>query len=62
MVKFGYLHDYLKTEPAKVKIKKTMDEWKSGELHSGSKEGPIVTDQKQAEAIAINQAKRAKRG
>src|SRR5580692_3589065 len=40
---------------AKAKIKKTMDEWKSGTLHSGSKKGPVVTNQKQAVAIAISQ-------
>src|SRR6267142_1924752 len=40
---------------AKSKIKKTMDEWKSGTLHSGSKKGPKVTNQKQAVAIALSQ-------
>ena len=39
-------------------MKKTMDEWKSGTLHSGSKKGPKVTSQKQAIAIGISQAKK----
>ena len=47
-----------KTKRAKAKIKKTMDEWKSGTLHSGSKKGPVVKNQKQAVAIAISQARR----
>jgi len=42
------------------KIKKTMTEFKKGELHSGSKKGPIVKDYEQAVAIAINQAKKKK--
>lgn len=49
----------LSTPRAKGKIKKTMDEWKSGTLHSGSKKGPKVTSQKQAVAIALSQAKKA---
>ncbi len=40
----------------KVKIKKTMGEWKKGSLHSGSKHGPVVTNPKQAIAIALKQA------
>jgi hypothetical protein len=31
-----------------------------GALHSGSKGGPMVTNRKQAIAIAINEAKRRK--
>lgn len=41
----------------KAKIKKVMDEWKQGKLHSGSKKGPVVHDQKQAVAIALSQAR-----
>src|SRR5574337_1329096 len=33
----------------------TMHEWKAGQLHSGSKKGPVVTSQKQALAIAFSQ-------
>lgn len=47
-----------KTPRAKAKIKKTMGEWKSGTLHSGSKKGPVVKSQKQAVAIALSQARR----
>jgi hypothetical protein len=41
------------------KVKATMDEWKAGTLHSGSKTGPVVTSQKQAVAIALSQARKA---
>lgn len=46
---------------AKAKVEKTMAEWKAGELHSGSKGGPVVTSQKQAVAIALSQARKAGR-
>jgi len=39
----------------KAKVKQVMDEWKSGTLHSGSKQGPVVRNQKQAVAIALSQ-------
>jgi len=39
-------------------VKATMDEWKAGRLHSGSKSGPVVTSQKQAVAIALSQERR----
>lgn len=32
-----------------------MHEWGQGELHSGSKSGPVVKNQKQAEAIAFSE-------
>jgi len=41
------------------KVEKTMHEFKTGTLHSGSKTGPLVTNPKQAVAIALNQARRA---
>jgi len=41
-----------------MKVKKTMDEYKHGELHSGSKTGPRVKSRKQAIAIALEQARR----
>lgn len=28
------------------KVKKVMHEWKEGDLHSGSKKGPVVKNQK----------------
>lgn len=43
---------------AKRFIKGEMDQWKSGTLHSGSKNGPVVKSQKQALAIALNSARR----
>jgi Family of unknown function (DUF6496) len=50
-----------RSSPAKSKIAKTMREYKRGTLHSGSKHGPEVTNRKQAVAIALSQARRAKR-
>jgi hypothetical protein len=32
-----------------------MHEWKKGDLHSGSKSGKVVKNQKQAEAIAFSE-------
>lgn len=37
-----------------------MSKFKSGELHSGSPEGPKVTDRAQAIAIALSEAGKAK--
>jgi len=45
----------------KAAVKTTMDEWKAGTLHSGSKKGPKVTSQKQAIAIALSQSGQAKK-
>lgn len=36
-----------------------MREFKAGELHSGSKEGPVVTDRAQAVAIGLSEARKA---
>lgn len=41
------------------KVKATMDEFKAGELHSGSKTGPKVTNPKQAIAIGLSQQRKA---
>ncbi len=49
----------MKKKPAKVK--KVMKEWKAGTLHSGSKKGPVVKNQKQAVAIALSEAGMAKK-
>lgn len=46
----------------KAKIKKVMHEYKEGELHSGSKAGPVVTNPKQAKAIAMSEAKMTRKG
>lgn len=43
------------------KIKKVMHEFGKGELHSGSKKGPKVTDKSQAIAIGYSEAKKSKR-
>jgi hypothetical protein len=46
---------------AKVKkVAKVMREFKSGTLHSGKK-GPVVKSKKQAIAIALSEAKMAKK-
>lgn len=45
----------------KKKIKKVMEEYKEGELHSGSKKGPVVSNPKQAVAIAYSEAKKSKK-
>ena len=46
------------------KVRVVLEEFKAGELHSGSKRGPKVTDPKQAKAIAMSEAGlgRKKRG
>lgn len=43
------------------KIEKVMHEFKEGSLKSGSKQGPVVTNPKQAIAIAISEKKRGKK-
>lgn len=52
----GYKKGGSITSAQKNKVAKVMHEWKAGRLHSGSKKGPIVKDQKQAVAIALSQA------
>jgi hypothetical protein len=43
----------------KPKIKKVMKEFSKGDLHSGSKEGPIVKNKHQAVAIALSEARKS---
>ena len=43
-----------------TKVKKVMKEYKAGTLHSGKK-GPVVKSRKQAIAIAMSEAKMAKK-
>lgn len=46
---------------AKDKISKVMHEFGAGELHSGSKKGPLVTNKKQALAIGYSEARKDKK-
>lgn len=48
----------LYSKKAESKIKKVYKEFGKGELRSGSKKGPIVTNPKQVSAIAISEAQR----
>lgn len=43
------------------KMGKVMHEYKTGTLHSGSKAGPVVKSRKQAIAIAMSEADKAKK-
>jgi hypothetical protein len=49
-----------KQTKAGMKMGKVMHEYKAGELHSGSKSGPMVKSRKQAIAIAMSEAGMAK--
>lgn len=57
-----HVKGYQRGGPAKAakqaKVSKVMHEFGKGELHSGSKEGPTVTNPKQAVAIALSEARR----
>jgi hypothetical protein len=50
-----------KMSKAQKKVGKVMGEYKEGTLHSG-KGGKVVTNPKQAVAIALNEAGMAKKG
>lgn len=54
-------HGQKKMPAAKAKVEKVMHEWGQGELHSGSKSGPVVSNQKQAVAIALSEARKGKK-
>ncbi len=51
----------MKMSKSKKKIKKVMHEYKEGKLHEGSKKGPVVKKPKQAIAIALSEARVAKK-
>lgn len=40
------------------KMEKVMSEYSAGELHSGSKKGPVVKNRKQAIAIGLSEARK----
>lgn len=50
------------TKKEKNKVKKVMKEGYEGKLHSGSKKGPLVTNPKQMQAIAMSEAGISKKG
>jgi len=50
----------LSKKKATKKVAKVMKEYKAGTLHSGKK-GPVVKSRKQAIAIAMSEAKMAKK-
>ena len=50
-----------KATKGQKKVTKVMREFKAGKLHSGSKKGPVVKSRKQAVAIALSEAKMAKK-
>ena len=47
------------TPKQQAKVGKVMGEFKAGELHSGSKTGPVVKNRKQAVAIGLSEARKA---
>ncbi len=47
----------LMSDKGAKKVEKVMGEFKAGELHSGSKTGPMVKNPKQAVAIALSEAR-----
>lgn len=45
----------------RARVKAEMHKWKTGTMHSGSKQGPKVTSQKQAVAIALSESGQSNR-
>lgn len=48
----------VKMKKGKDKVEKVMHEFKEHKLHSGSKNGPLVTNPKQAIAISLSEARK----
>lgn len=46
------------SKAGRAKVKKVMHEWGEGKLHSSSKKGPVVKNQKQGVAIALSEARK----
>lgn len=44
------------------KVERSMSEFKAGELHSGSKTGPVVRSRKQAIAIGLSEQRKKEAG
>lgn len=49
----------MESKKGKSKVKKVMEEFKHGSLHSGSKKGPLVKSRPQAIAIGLSEARKA---
>jgi hypothetical protein len=50
-----------KPTKADKKVAKVMREYKAGQLHSGSKKGPVVKNLAQARAIALSEAGKSRK-
>lgn len=53
---------YVKAAKGINKVKKSMQEFKTGDLHSGSKNGPVVASRAQAIAIGLSEQRKQDRG
>ena len=53
--------DHKKDKKPQSKVAKVLNEYAEGDLHSGSKKGPKVTNRKQAIAIGLSEARKAKK-
>ena len=62
MIHTAVLKKEVKAGKKELKVKKVMREYKKGDLHSGSKKGPEVTNPKQAIAIALSEGRKAASG